>query len=909
MQSFEDALNVQSEMIGSYDYNSTNLNLQEYLQRTHTLTHGENCAPDSPDLHTATSRSTIVSDKQNSHMDQHAYQHQDAHQHDAYAHYDMSEPADEIEIGAHVLVSSDDVSTGHSQQQLGHSPSASQQAYHMSRYSYQNESAPEYKSQQYPQVQNQASGDTLNNSNLSAATQPNANQFQHDASVKDDAYYQGSDDGPHHKQGYYQPQCERTDYGAPNGFAPGPPLGSVLPDRELSNSYSQERSSFQHAQEEHKYRSNTHVPTLQTAAPQPTHTQLPGGLPLARSHFEAVPPPPAAHPFNQPHSIPKQRAEASYVSSPSNVSASINGGHVTRSSPKIHRGTDQPNFNEGMITHNSNENNTNNHVEDVFMPSMASRSHSLKSTNANSATNLSSRSLANTSNKKYSGKSKSATAGHDVTKSESSSRSYNGRRESFNTMFGEAVKRKHGPCTFPDCGKYFRFNSNLLDHIRSHTGERPYRCTRTGCGKAFTTSSHLARHTRTHSQDRPYACTVVGCGKRFKVAGHLRRHMNVHKSDETPALKLAAKCRRASTPVHVQKKQNTPSRQRNDSTADHEASRINVGSSMSASANGVNHFPCNSSGDPLFSQSMPVAQQYHQGQAQRYQQNPNAQQSLNGGSSLYQGQFYAGQDGSEVADGEDMSGHRGNTHLVSGSSVSGARAGTSVVHTTNNQALHLQEINQNQQYYEDHVTTNSMSSTLGPSSASAMNNMGEGRDANPMYETTQPHYSSTGEFVDVIGDNTYQSNRDSQQLAEKQQHDTQHGHYQASHSVGHVHNQFTYPPPSYHQQMTGSVGGSADQEKCASPHSHAYSHQGHPQQHSQTQSQQSHYMSVRDSSPGTEEVNSIPHPHRYETMGLADGSLQQAAVSDVDVDVLDDHTFDGVFLGHAQYENQTSRVQ
>ncbi|XP_014260042.1 zinc finger protein 341-like [Cimex lectularius] len=49
-------------------------------------------------------------------------------------------------------------------------------------------------------------------------------------------------------------------------------------------------------------------------------------------------------------------------------------------------------------------------------------------------------------------------------------------------------------CSF--CDKVFRKNFNLQQHIRSHTGERPFLCVI--CGKAFTQKSNVIKHMGTH---------------------------------------------------------------------------------------------------------------------------------------------------------------------------------------------------------------------------------------------------------------------------------------------------------------------------------------------------------------------------------------------------------------------------
>lgn len=54
------------------------------------------------------------------------------------------------------------------------------------------------------------------------------------------------------------------------------------------------------------------------------------------------------------------------------------------------------------------------------------------------------------------------------------------------------------PCHY--CGKKFRFQSNLIVHKRSHTGEKPYKCS--VCNHACSQSSKLKRHMKVHKRSR-----------------------------------------------------------------------------------------------------------------------------------------------------------------------------------------------------------------------------------------------------------------------------------------------------------------------------------------------------------------------------------------------------------------------
>ncbi|KAI8987655.1 hypothetical protein BDF20DRAFT_813533 [Mycotypha africana] len=89
--------------------------------------------------------------------------------------------------------------------------------------------------------------------------------------------------------------------------------------------------------------------------------------------------------------------------------------------------------------------------------------------------------------------------------------------------------RAYYTCEWRNCERGslrpFMKRHKIHNHIRTHTGEKPFICKVSGCHKNFSRPDSLTLHMRTHSNQRNYLCSAPGCDKAYYHSRSLRKHV------------------------------------------------------------------------------------------------------------------------------------------------------------------------------------------------------------------------------------------------------------------------------------------------------------------------------------------------------------------------------------------------
>ncbi|CAJ1062019.1 zinc finger protein 407 [Xyrichtys novacula] len=83
-------------------------------------------------------------------------------------------------------------------------------------------------------------------------------------------------------------------------------------------------------------------------------------------------------------------------------------------------------------------------------------------------------------------------------------------------------------CAWPSCHYAFLNLSAMKDHYRTHTGEKSYLCDL--CGFAGGTRHALTKHRRQHTGERPFKCKL--CNFASTTQSHLSRHKRIHTGEK-----------------------------------------------------------------------------------------------------------------------------------------------------------------------------------------------------------------------------------------------------------------------------------------------------------------------------------------------------------------------------------------
>ncbi|KAL3685267.1 hypothetical protein R1sor_003289 [Riccia sorocarpa] len=91
-------------------------------------------------------------------------------------------------------------------------------------------------------------------------------------------------------------------------------------------------------------------------------------------------------------------------------------------------------------------------------------------------------------------------------------------------------KQKEKKYTCQECDYAASKPALLIQHLRSHSDQKPFSCPVDGCLCKYKRQDHLLRHMRKHEGTR-FRCSVPGCDQSFSIKSNLERHLKRHQDD------------------------------------------------------------------------------------------------------------------------------------------------------------------------------------------------------------------------------------------------------------------------------------------------------------------------------------------------------------------------------------------